>query len=387
MATLDVGDARLHYEVRGDGPPVALVGAPMDARPFAALADLLASDYTVLTADPRGVCRSPATIPDSTPQLRANDLSQLLKHIGAASATVFGSSGGAVTALAFAQAFPEQAGLVIAHEPPLVELLDDREQLRVRAEDMIDTYLAGDVAGAWGMFFAIANMPVPPGAAFERDPQQSADEHHFFAHEYRGTVSWQPDLAALRRSRIVVGVGRASAGQLCDRTSGALAAALGVQPTAFPAATPASPRIHGHSPTASAPSCREKVTPQTGCFSPRSLRVQSGDGRHIGVAATRLRTGSAGKRPPPAGRRAGSEPVTGRAGRTDQRRVRPGRHRGGGQWSASAGRRSAGFPSGGRRRPAACRGSGAGRLRAHSDSAAGDSAGVRAVARAGHRRK
>jgi pimeloyl-ACP methyl ester carboxylesterase len=52
--TLEVPGARLYYEVRGTGPLVVLVGAPMDAGPFAPLADLLADDYTVLTTDPRG---------------------------------------------------------------------------------------------------------------------------------------------------------------------------------------------------------------------------------------------------------------------------------------------------------------------------------------------
>ena len=32
---LDVGDARLHHELRGSGPLVVLVGAPMDADAFA----------------------------------------------------------------------------------------------------------------------------------------------------------------------------------------------------------------------------------------------------------------------------------------------------------------------------------------------------------------
>ncbi|MFG6202597.1 alpha/beta fold hydrolase [Nonomuraea sp. JJY05] len=66
-ATLDVPDARLYYEVRGQGPLVALVGAPMDAVSFAPLADLLAADHTVLTTDPRGINRSRSTTPSRTP--------------------------------------------------------------------------------------------------------------------------------------------------------------------------------------------------------------------------------------------------------------------------------------------------------------------------------
>ena len=103
--------ARLHYEVRGRGPLVVLVGAPMDAAAFAPLADLLAADHTVLTTDPRGINRSSVDDPDrdSTPELRADDLARLLTHLDAGPAAVLGSSGGAVSALALA-AGPPGAG-------------------------------------------------------------------------------------------------------------------------------------------------------------------------------------------------------------------------------------------------------------------------------------
>jgi pimeloyl-ACP methyl ester carboxylesterase len=241
--TLDVPGAQLYYEVRGAGPLVVLVGAPMDAGAFAPLADLLATDHTVLTTDPRGVHRSRVADPDadSTPELRADDLSRLIAHVDAGPAVVLGSSGGAVTALALTQAHPGQVRTVVAHEPPLDELLDDREQLRRDTDEMCATYLAGDVVGAWRAFFALADIPVPPEAAEqmfggERDPQQVADERFWFAHELRPSVRWLPDAAALTSSRvrIVVGIGDDSAGQLCDRTSRALAAALGREPTPFP---------------------------------------------------------------------------------------------------------------------------------------------------------
>jgi hypothetical protein len=63
-----------------------------------------------------------------------------------------------------------------------------------------------------------------------------ADEHRWFTHELRGTVHWQPDVAALRAAapRIVIGIGEQSTGQHCDRTSRALAGALGIEPVLFP---------------------------------------------------------------------------------------------------------------------------------------------------------
>jgi len=241
--TLDVDDARLYYEVRGTGPLVVLVGAPMDANSFAPLAELLATEYTVLTTDPRGINRSPLDNPDqnSTPEQRAADLADLIAQAGGGPAIAFGSSGGAVSVLALAQHYPELVSTVIAHEPPLLNLLPDRTEQLVLSEDMRATYLSGDVIGGWKKFFAQANLFLPEGVLEEmfggdRDPQSAADEHFWFAHELGESVSWQPDITTLRDGavHIVVGIGEDSTGQLCERTSTALATGLGVTPTRFP---------------------------------------------------------------------------------------------------------------------------------------------------------
>lgn len=244
-ATLEVPDGTLYYEVRGDGPLVVLVGAPMDAHSFARLADLLATDHTVLTTDPRGINRSRLHDPDqdSTPEMRADDLSRLITHVDAGPATVLGSSGGAVSALALAQAHPAQLTTVIAHEPPLVELIPDREQQRAATEDIITTHVGGDPAGAFRKFLANANITMSDEEfeammPAEPDPQMVADNDYQMVHMLRGTAYWLPDVAALRArpARLLIGIGEESAGQVCDRTSRALATALGTEPTMFPGA-------------------------------------------------------------------------------------------------------------------------------------------------------
>ena len=72
--------------------------------------------------------------------------------------------------------------------------------------------------------------------AGEPDPQATADTSYQNTHMLRPTTHWQPDITALRSAstRVVVGIGETSAGQLCDRTSRALATALGTEPTMFP---------------------------------------------------------------------------------------------------------------------------------------------------------
>lgn len=241
--TLDVAGARLHYELRGSGPLIALVGAPMDATAFAPLADLLATDHTVLTTDPRGINRSSVDHPDrdSTPVERADDLAALLRHVDAGPATVLGSSGGAVTVLALVERAPELVNTAIPHEPPLDELLPDHAELYEKTEQMIATYLTGDTRSAWKQFMEIGNLQMPD-EVFElyfgtpREGQDALDEHFQFAHMLRHTVRFRPDIAALRAAptRLVVGIGEESGGELCDRTSRALADLLGLEPTLFP---------------------------------------------------------------------------------------------------------------------------------------------------------
>ncbi|TDU01930.1 pimeloyl-ACP methyl ester carboxylesterase [Streptomyces sp. 846.5] len=242
--TLAVPGARLYYELRGSGPLVAIVGAPMHSAPFAPLADLLAADHRVLTMDPRGHFGSVLDDPDadSSPELRADDLAQLIRHVDAGPAVVLGSSGGAVTALALLQA--QHQGLVrtvIAHEPPLAQLLEDREQQAAATEDTIATYVGGDTLGAVRKFLANAGLVMPEEVFLqmfggEKSPDEAASERFFYLHELRSTANWVPDLDALRArtARLVIGIGETSAGQFCDRTSRALAAELKVEPVMFP---------------------------------------------------------------------------------------------------------------------------------------------------------
>lgn len=243
ITMVSTGDAELHVESRGRGPALVLFGCPMDATAFVPLADQLATDHLVVTTDPRGINRSRVADQDRDvyPETLAADLIQILDHLDIDEASVFGSSGGAVAALAVALAHPTRIRTVIAHEPPLEELLEDRDALRANTEDMVTTYLSGDIEGAWQKFFGGADIAMPDGAVAEwingrSDPQELADEHFFFAHTLRPSTWWQPDLGALRDgpTHVVVGVGRESTGQVCDRTSATLASALGVVPAVFP---------------------------------------------------------------------------------------------------------------------------------------------------------
>lgn len=242
QSVVEVPGARLYYEIRGQGPLIVLLGAPMDAAAFAPLAEALATDHTVMTCDPRGIHRSTVNDPDadSTPEDRATDVAHLLEAVNAGAAAVFGSSGGAVSALVLVQQRPDLVTTLIAHEPPLDELLPNRDAQRAVTQDVCMTYLSGDILGGWRKFLSQAGiaMPVETLEQFfgpDRDPQTLADERYWFAHELRPSTWWHPNFEVLRNSttQIIVGIGEDSAGQACDHTARALAAELRLDPTLF----------------------------------------------------------------------------------------------------------------------------------------------------------
>ena len=239
--TLDVRGARLHCEVRGSGPVVLLVGSPMGAAPFAPLADALAVDHTVVTHDPRGISGSRLDDPDeeTTVEQRADDVAAVVDALRAESADMFGSSGGAVTGLALVTRHPGRVRTLVAHEPPLQVLLPDAAERRAEVDDIVATFRREGQAAAFAKFMAHIGMAaderprVPPGQQMD---QATADGARFLGHDIMATTRFVPDTAALAASttRVVVGVGASSGGQLAHRTALALAERLGVEAIEFP---------------------------------------------------------------------------------------------------------------------------------------------------------
>ncbi|HVQ48534.1 MAG TPA: alpha/beta hydrolase [Mycobacterium sp.] len=252
VRSVTVPGACLHYEVRGPadfaarrgGPLLLVIGSPMGTTEFAPLADALASDHTVVTLDPRGIAGSTIDDPEqnSTPELRADDVAAILDDLGAESADVFGSSGGAVTGLALVVRHPGRVRTLIAHEPPLLELLPDAGQQRANTQDIIDTYRTDGMQVAWFKFMVNAgfDMSIPEGAELPTPPEPSEDERReaarFFNHELWHTTQYLPDVEALKASptRVLVGLGVESGHLLTHQTSTILAGLLGNTTLEFP---------------------------------------------------------------------------------------------------------------------------------------------------------
>ncbi|GAA4205412.1 alpha/beta fold hydrolase [Microbispora amethystogenes] len=251
--TLEVPGCTLYYDVReageSDAPILLMIGSPMDARGFTALAGHF-EDRTVVTYDPRGIERSTRTdgAAESTPELHADDLHRLIDALGGGPVDIFASSGGAVNGLALVARHPEQVRTLVAHEPPTARLLPDREQALAAVADIRQTYDKEGFGPAMVKFIAIvshqgeipadfADQPRPNPADFGLPAEDDGTrEDPLFAQNLVTCTHYEPDFEALRAAptRVVVGVGVESEGQLACRGGLAVAERLGTEPVTFP---------------------------------------------------------------------------------------------------------------------------------------------------------
>ncbi len=260
VETLKVPGATLHCEVGGSGPVLLMIpGAPADAAIFAGLREQLADRYTVVTYDLRGLSRSRLDGPaeEQRMEVLGDDAHRVLAAFANEPAYVLACSGGAMAGFELVAQHPEQVRTLVAHEPPLMEMLPDGPQWRQFYQELYDTYQAAGAGAAMGRFFAMVEGKDGPGADHSAepsgpppmpDPSQMTPEmlemmgrlqaniDFFFKHQLRPATSYVPDVPVLQKAptRVVVGGGAASKGQPAHNAAAALASKLGTDLIEFP---------------------------------------------------------------------------------------------------------------------------------------------------------
>jgi len=246
---LQVPGASLYYEVRGSGPVLLMMpGGPADATTFRQIENDLASRYTVVTYDPRGLSHSKleGALDDARMvQIFADDVHRLVAKLTDGKARVFASSGGAVIALELAVRHPEQLEMVIAHEPPSPSLVPNSAKVRAAMEDVSDTHTKEGLWPAMNKFMVLVGIEGGPPPASEGEPapeqlqamaQMQRNMDFFFGRYIRNIARYQPDFAALKSCpcRIAAAVGEESGGQLAHEGGLGLATRLGMDAIVFP---------------------------------------------------------------------------------------------------------------------------------------------------------
>src|SRR5215471_9386919 len=252
---LETAEADIAYDVHGplptaDGrPPLLMIGQPMAASGFGALASHF-PDRTVVTYDPRGLGRSTRKDgrADHVPAVQARDVHAVIGALGAGPVQMFASSGGAVTALALVAAYPGDVTTLVAHEPPLVPVLPDAEAAERARAGVRDAYQAKGSNAGMAAFIAMTSwrgeftddyfaQPAPDPAQFGMPAEDDGSRDDPLLSDRSWAISsYRPDVDALAAvpTRIVIAVGEESFGTFTGRTAVATAELLGQQATVFP---------------------------------------------------------------------------------------------------------------------------------------------------------
>ena len=136
----------------------------------------------------------------------------------------------------------------MAHEPPAVQLLPDREPALAATRHMRETYLRDGFGAGMAEFIRLVvhsgpvtddytAQPAPDPAAFGLPTEDDGSRDDvLLAQNLLTCTSQEHDVEALRRAstRVVVAVGVGSAGQLAHRGGLALAERLGTAAVEFP---------------------------------------------------------------------------------------------------------------------------------------------------------
>lgn len=249
--TVRTDGATITYDLHGEpgsGVPLLAFGSPMDAGGFGTLAGHF-PDRLVVTYDPRGTGRSPKDDPatESRPEQHAADIAAIVEAIGGGPVDAFATSGGAVNGLAWAAAHPGQVRTLVAHEPPLVNLLPDRTGAWSAVQQLGDLYQGKGFGPAMAAFIMLVSHDgeLPDDFTFPPvDPAQfglpTADDGSrtdpLLSQNLYTSTGYDLDVAAVQSvpGRIVLARGEGSGNTLAARGATAAAEATGLELLMFP---------------------------------------------------------------------------------------------------------------------------------------------------------
>lgn len=251
--TLEAPGATLTYDVRRNNgstePPLFLIGSPMAAAGFVTLASHF-RERTVVTYDPRGSERSTKAdaAGPSTPEEHADDLHRLIQELGLGPVDLFASSGGAVNALALVAAHPDDVRTLVAHEPPIVEVLPDREAAKAASRQVHADYQRSGFGAGMARFISLvmhegpipddwASRPAPDPAMFGLPTEDDGSrDDPLLGQNIESSPEYVPDFDAIRRAptHVVMAAGQESLQTLAGRSAVGVAERLGLTAEIFP---------------------------------------------------------------------------------------------------------------------------------------------------------
>ncbi|MDP9228698.1 MAG: alpha/beta hydrolase, partial [Actinomycetota bacterium] len=206
MPYANVNDTRLYYKETGTGEPLVFVhGGWSDHSVWGQVVPTLSGSHRVIAYDRRSHGRSERVRGVLPRRRHEDDLAGLLEALELAPAHVVGTSYGASTALGLAARRPELFRSVVAHEPPLLEIVGDDPvaraalaQTETSLRTVIERVEAGDLAGGAEQF--VEEVALGPGMWAQLPEQMRA----MMVHNAPAIVDEQrdPDWAGVDAARL-----------------------------------------------------------------------------------------------------------------------------------------------------------------------------------------
>jgi pimeloyl-ACP methyl ester carboxylesterase len=235
---LEVDNAQLYCEIRGEGPPLLMIsGAGGDAGYYARVAEVLSDAFTVITYDRRTNSRSTGTKEcDMQLSQQALDAKTIIDQLAGGDALVFGNSGGAIIGLELASRYPESIRALIAHEPPALKALPEDDPCR----NFFDRI--GTIFKEAGLHVAMEKfLSTVRGDSVQEWPQDLAQRvlgnfDYLFRCEWAAFGQFVPNFEALRSVRfpILLAAGSEDRGLYYARPSIEIAIRIGATWAEFP---------------------------------------------------------------------------------------------------------------------------------------------------------
>jgi pimeloyl-ACP methyl ester carboxylesterase len=239
MSTLNVPGANLYYEVNGEGPLLIMIpGAAGTGEVFRPLLGPLAERYRVVTHDRRGFSRSEL---DGSQDYEyrldtdAEDVRRLIEQLTDKPAIFFGNSSGATVALEVLIRYPERVETVVAHEPPVVNLLPDAPKWIAFFDEVYGIYRQSGVGRAMHQFAAGTlgsedTKVLARHMKLHTNEQNLANATYWMEHELRQYPRVELDLEVLtaHSKQIMLVGGRDSQDQMTYQPGNVLAQKLGL---------------------------------------------------------------------------------------------------------------------------------------------------------------
>ncbi|MFC3895011.1 alpha/beta fold hydrolase [Lentzea rhizosphaerae] len=246
---LETNEAAITYDVHGEGGrPLMMIGQPMDASGFTALRAQF-PDRTVITYDPRGLGRSTRSDgrTDNTPETQAADVHAVIEAVGGP-VDLFASSGGAVTALELVASYPNDVVTLVAHEPPIIDVLPDARAARRARDGFIEVYQAKGSGSGMAAFMQMSSwqgeytddyfaLPAPDPAQFGMPAEDDGKrDDPLLGTSSLAITDYYPRVDALKAAptRIVIAVGEETGNAFTARTAVHTAKLLGLEAVVFP---------------------------------------------------------------------------------------------------------------------------------------------------------